>query len=789
MALIPQPISSIFQFPPNFPNGQVSDAWVAYFNAIQYGAYPLPAPSTGFAIGWDGAGNLINVPNTGANQTAAWTAADAVVTAAYQAADTAAKAAVVATSVQIANLAGTGGGQGAQMVGYVAPYTGAVATTQHIVNAATPIYAYPTFLSDAQLADAQTNSPSLDTTTALQAAINAAISSGKKLIIPWGTYKISSPLMVTNLNGSTWGWVGVDISGEKTAWDFPANTTNGTVATRIKPTYNNAPAMVIAQAVGVRLSSIAFIGTNDVFSVFNANPANYYKVMTASNLNTNASRDSRYSPYCAVAIDPFNSTGAAAGYPTLSAYYVGSPVGSTDTQFEDCRFENFVVGVALSMNSSTQNNDKVTFRNCMFGYIKVGLAIGQDQSRGINLFNCQYYFCYTAIDSVSYGQQIGTTVKAFGGIAVCVKYLFNTTSSRQDTVLVDGLYCESLASLGFFGSGAQTQNTIVFQGCAFNFADFGAGTGVYPDTHFYNFVPALFDGCSFTTINQTKQGPIRITSFANAPITFRSCSFAENSVGEFPVGPSQLYNGMDWSSVFFDGCVMSEYSSRGAGLTSELSHRVLVFSGAYNDCLPSPMGQLTTYTGGTTGQLLLNGSLYSDNQVSLGSKAISAPGNGVGTFTATDGTIIKVGDLIYADTSITTDGPAGAGTFSPTHLCIGIVKTVVANAVTIYGLPQSIEAYIVANGAQTLALYSEWVSRAHQASTCTTNSTTTLASVTPTGTWKNGHHIKGSGIPAGAYIVSGGGTATLIISKAATSGASGVRIYDADLKVLTGVSL
>jgi hypothetical protein len=196
------------------------------------------------------------------------------------------------------------------------------------------------------------------------------------------------------------------------------------------------------------------------------------------------------------------------------------------------------------------------------------------------------------------------------------------------------------------------------------------------------------------------------------------------------------------------------------------------------------MGQLITYSGGTAGQLILNGSLMSENQVSLGSLAVATPGNGVGTFTAADGTIIKTGDLIYAEdaTANRYDGPAGPGTFTAGHLCIGIVNTVVGNNVTIWGLPQSFVA-----GSYTL--FTEWMSRAHQASTCTTNSSTSLTLVTPVGTWKNGHHIKGSGIPAGTYIVSGGGTANLILSKAATSSAAGVRIYDANLQVLTGTPL
>ncbi len=124
MTLISNPpaTKSIFQYPPNFPNGQVSDTWIAWFQEVQANNFVFPAPQTGFALGWDAGGNLVNVPNTGANQTAAWTAADAIV-----AADAAA-----ATALVRSDLAAT---TGAKMVGYLASYTGAVVRTQHEKNA------------------------------------------------------------------------------------------------------------------------------------------------------------------------------------------------------------------------------------------------------------------------------------------------------------------------------------------------------------------------------------------------------------------------------------------------------------------------------------------------------------------------------------------------------------------------------------------------------------------------------------------------------------------------------
>ena len=64
-----------------------------------------------------------------------------------------------------------------------------------------------------------------------------------------------------------------------------------------------------------------------------------------------------------------------------------------------------------------------------------------------------------------------------------------------------------------------------------------------------------------------------------------------------------------------------------------------------------------------------------------------------------------------------------------------------------------------------------------QSLTCTTNTTTTLASVSPITILQNGDFVVGAGIPANSRVVSGGGTATVVISQAATTSASGVQLY------------
>lgn len=138
MTLISNPPSSrsIFQYPPNFPNGQVSDAWMAWFQEVQANNLVYPTPQTGFALGWDALGNLVNVPNTGADQTAAWTAADAVVTSAFQAADAVVAAnAAAGTALVRSDMANTSNPSlGDAMLGVKQVLPGATATTQHEVN-------------------------------------------------------------------------------------------------------------------------------------------------------------------------------------------------------------------------------------------------------------------------------------------------------------------------------------------------------------------------------------------------------------------------------------------------------------------------------------------------------------------------------------------------------------------------------------------------------------------------------------------------------------------------------
>lgn len=95
---------------------------------------------------------------------------------------------------------------------YLSPGTGA--STRSYASKFEDTISVMDFLSAAQIADVRTNAQTLDSTTAIQAAINYAESlpTGGKIYFPPGTYLISSPLLITGSNitleGAVEGWYG-----------------------------------------------------------------------------------------------------------------------------------------------------------------------------------------------------------------------------------------------------------------------------------------------------------------------------------------------------------------------------------------------------------------------------------------------------------------------------------------------------------------------------------------------------------------------------------------------------
>jgi len=381
-------------------------------------------------------------------------------------------------------------------------------------------------------------------------------------------------------------------------------------------------------------------------------------------------------------------------------------------------------------------------------------------------------------DGASYGAQLGYAPNIYGAV-MSGKYLFNVPNAYGAQILT-GIYAESFASIGFLGTDASAVNPVAFVGCKFSFGTFG---GIFPDWHVVASGPVAFHDCTFT-INASFPAPLRAFNNQYYKYSFHNCTLAYSGTAalSFFFAPSCGTNGLNQSVFdFYDSNFGNDSPSRGSGNgKSRIGRLQRVYS---NTTLNGE-----TIIGGTEiirGDGAANGVRYFtpsyDNVLSLGTLAITLGANGTATFTASDGTVIQTGDIIYNATSTAYENGAG-GTTNAGWNALGVVTSVVGNVVTISGVPVSV-------AAASYALYSAWWPRYHQASVGDTHTNTTVDNVTNPSAWKNGQHIRGSGIPNGAYIVSGGGTATLTISKAATGTATGVRLYDADVYSVTGTAV
>lgn len=663
----------------------------------------------------------------------------------------------------LAVLAASGG---SALIGYLPSGTGAVATTVQ-----TKLRETVSVKDFGAVGDGVT-----DDKAALQSAIDYCITNQKKLIIPVGTYSISAPLIIGKWSGTAWSYAALDIEGEK--FTYAAQQVNLSSA-NIVPTFVNTFAIGIQNGRAVKISNLFILGKNDTSATITSGA----NMMTNSNWVINSCRDSRYSPYAGIVVDPFGtSIPADGGYPGLSSYYVGSAAGSSTLQFDGVTIQGFVAGVALSPNGSIANCSEISFFDCFIAYNKVGLSMGQSQSRNVNWHSGSCAFNLYCFDGNTYGNQQGYA-PAIYGCNMAGKYLFNVTSRYGNVAPITGVHAESFFSIGFNGSNqTAARYPLNFVGCEFNFFD--AGVGSNPDYYLLTYSDVNFVGCMFNNQANTYSAVLRFAYQYNSKITFNECFFGTAVQSEFFLAPAVMGASFNtWQDVYFRDSSYTDNSSRGNSQgVSPISNDITTLASNYVERAVFPIGAKIKYiaTGGA-GDLQLVGGLESDYQIVLGAIAVTTGANGSATFNVADGAIIRTGDLIYTRTAFNTEGPAGTVTLSAAWLCLGIVTNVATNTVTISGCPQNFS-----SGTYTLS--SQWWPKFHSGSTGDTSTSVTIANVTNASAWAIGNKIMGSGIPTGTYITNIVGS-TITLSKATTSTVVGARLYDANIYKLTGTAV
>lgn len=609
----------------------------------------------------------------------------------------------------------------------------------------------------------------VDDTAALQSAIDFAVANQKIVSIPSGQYKITNSLIIGTWNGTSWaaGWASMSLIGDNYAY------ASG-ISPEIVPTFNNKPAIIIQNARGVIVQNIAIKGQNTILSTL---LSDYTLLMDAANFVTGGARDSQYSPYAGICIDPFGTAVPPdGGYPGMSSYYTTGAAGSSKIIIDNISISDFVVGIMITPNDITQNAEDFYFRACSIAGTKVSFAVGQSQSRTLSWQGGNSAFAYYGFDTKSYGRQQGI-IPNIDGVNMAGKYLFNANINYGSPVSAQSIYAESFASIGSFYNNASSQQTVTFIGCSFNFADFSVGgTSLeYADSAYSSTAPTKFIGCSFNTGNFA--GPLRM--YAPASLDFDSCTFRTVNY-ELPVWRGGV-DALQFNNLSFRNCLVEFDSTRGNGNTV-LSDETLVYYFNSIDRSYAPFGGRVKVYDTTTNsrRQYWNANVpLSQNETAISAtQSVTVGANGTATMTVPDGTLVREGDAVISTTSFTPEGVSVAATYNP----IGIVTSVVGNDVTFSGVPQNFTS-------GTYAIKTAWWPRYHLASTGDVSSgSTSVTNVTNPTTWKIGNKINGTGITVGTYVTNVSGT-TVTLSKAATATNAGVRLFDADLYYTSGSAL
>ena len=190
-------------------------------------------------------------------------------------------------------------------------------------------------------------------------------------------------------------------------------------------------------------------------------------------------RDSRYSPYAAIVIDPFTNLEsdklpADGGYPGLLVYYgksgkLQTQSGSTGTELEELSINGFVVGICSSPNGLTRNAEITIINKVQFSNCKLCISGGQDQEKENVISNI---YCWGGTHTIFATGLYGSPrmagnwhidhVNIAGGI---VRFIYNDQHGYFPTY-ISHVFAESLGSFGTLNSELACE----VSDCIFDFA-------------------------------------------------------------------------------------------------------------------------------------------------------------------------------------------------------------------------------------------------------------------------------------------------------------------------------
>jgi hypothetical protein len=468
---------------------------------------------------------------------------------------------------------------------------------------------------------------------------------------------------------------------------------------------------------------------------------------------------------------PYTSSGQAVAsdaYLSLAQYYQSTYAnnGTYGCVVENVNISAFVVGVALGLSGNEDLTADITFRNVNVSSCDVCYAIGQGESRSLNIEYGNIGGARTGVDGINYGSRNGTPPQ-FLRINFGFLYRLIALSQSIGNCVLENCYAESIISIGQFGYGsASSALPLTFLGGDYAFG----GSGWLQ-------APLLLETYGSTTFLGTTLSFVSEIDALNfvmpqLPILFSHCTFSGTSVLNVASHVGLTVDAGNGGYAKILECWMNGgvFGGNSFLISNDMGRSLSVSE--FNTSVGRLAAIYQTYrvSNGTSEYIYLpyssQPSIAVGNVSSLTLHATSV------TFTCSSAAQLSVGDILFWQ--MLAQGYSQLKWSVPALKISGISGTSVTCSL-LFDPAQYDSGPKQPSATQVAIAPNHWAPT--QALTCTTNSTTTLSSVSPTTVLQDGDFVAGANIPANSRVVSGGGTSTVVISQAATSSLSGVALY------------
>ncbi|UTW63111.1 hypothetical protein KFE98_02850 [bacterium SCSIO 12741] len=354
----------------------------------------------------------------------------------------------------------------------------------------------------------------LDDSKAIQKCIDAAIQlqASSRVNAGAGIFYLDKGVVLarelkdSNGDPDEYSFVGFTISGIQSPYDASQELASSTVFWLRDSSF----CLAVQEARNAVIENIVFYGDAMAYESMSL------KKWVENTLNdwgaVAGARTNRYSPSCAIAIDPFHQAITGTNrYPGHENRYHNTQQGGTSMLLiKNCVFRDHFVAIANNPSPGVQNGDNIRAEHCHVKFCHTFWAAGQTQSRGNSIDNIYSTLINRFVDC----ELIGTGVGTPPGISNCniagfTKEFIHMTQTGRSPVRATNVYIESLFSLGYINA-----NHVSFNQCHFKFMNPEDGDGIFtPPYHLYSSNTATFTNCALEFYTDgSRQMPFRFNT-------------------------------------------------------------------------------------------------------------------------------------------------------------------------------------------------------------------------------------------------------------------------------------